>query len=296
MGTQNRARVAMLVAALLFSTGGAAIKATSFGVLQVTGFRSLFAAMVLLAAVPSSRRGWSGRIGPVAVAYAVMLLLFVTSNKLTTAANAIFLQSTFPLYVVLLGPWLLGEARRRTDVGILVVMGLGTAVFAFSQDEVTAIATHPALGNLMAAGAGLFWGFTVMGLRWLVSSAEGGDGGGGAAAATVAGNGLAAVVALSLAWPWEVGTATDWGVMVFLGVVQVGLAYVCVTWAMRHLDALEASILLMSEPAMSPIWAWWVHGEVPSGIALVGGAVILSGLLLRALLSSRARAAAAPSS
>lgn len=286
----------MLLAALLFSTGGAAIKATSFGVLQVTGFRALFAAMVLLAAVPSARRGWSRRIGPVAVAYAVMLLLFVTSNKLTTAANAIFLQSTFPLYVVLLGPWLLGEARRRTDVGVLVVMGLGTALFAFSQDEATSIATHPALGNAMAAGAGLFWAFTVMGLRWLASSAQGGDGGGGAAAATVAGNAIAAGVALSLAWPWEAGTSADWGVMVFLGVVQVGLAYVCVTWAMQHLDALESSVLLMSEPALSPIWAWWVHGEVPSGIALVGGAVILSGLALRAVLSARARADAAPRS
>jgi len=101
-------RLLLVMAALLFSTGGAAIKSTSLTAWQVASFRSGVAAFVLLAAVPEARRGWSWRITPVAAAYAATLILFVLATRLTTAANAIFLQSTAPLYVWVLAPCLLG--------------------------------------------------------------------------------------------------------------------------------------------------------------------------------------------
>ncbi|MCB9682593.1 MAG: DMT family transporter [Alphaproteobacteria bacterium] len=285
MSTTAWARLGLLGAALAFSTGGAAIKAVALPGLEVAGLRSLIAGVVMLLAVPATRRGWSRRVGVVSLAHALTLMLFVVANKLTTAANSIFLQSTFPLWVVLASPWLLGEQRRRDDVGVLVVMLAGTALFAFSQDAPSAIATDPVLGNAVALASGAAWGATILGLRWLARD------GGGASAAAALGNLVAAGLALALAWPWQVPTATDWAVVVWLGVVQVGLAYVLLSWAMQHVDALEASILLMAEPACSPVWAWLVHGERPAPLALVGGAVILGGLVLRALLEARTRAA-----
>src|SRR5438876_87828 len=95
-------RLLVFLAALLFSTGGAAIKAASLTGWQVACFRSAVAAAVLLAALPEARRNWTWRIVPVASAYAATLITFVLANRLTSSANAIFLQSTAPFYLLLL--------------------------------------------------------------------------------------------------------------------------------------------------------------------------------------------------
>ena len=111
-----RNRLLLFTAALLFSTGGAAIKAATLTGWQVACFRSGVAAAVLLAVLPEARRAWSWRIVPVAAAYAATLITFVLANRLTTSANAIFLQSTAPLYLLLLSPLLLREPIHRADL------------------------------------------------------------------------------------------------------------------------------------------------------------------------------------
>src|SRR5882757_6139199 len=120
-----RNRFLIFAAAFLFSTGGAAIKAATLTGWQVASFRSGVAAAVLLLVLPEARRGWSWRIVPVAVAYAGTLITFVLANRLTTAADAIFLQSTAPLYLLLLGPLLLREPIRRADVFYIVAVLAG---------------------------------------------------------------------------------------------------------------------------------------------------------------------------
>jgi drug/metabolite transporter (DMT)-like permease len=110
-------RFRLVLAAALFSTGGAIIKSTALTGWQVASFRSGIAALTLLALLPAARRGWTWRTLVVAVAYALTLVLFVVANKLTTSANTIFLQSTSPLYILVLSPLLLREAVRPRDVG-----------------------------------------------------------------------------------------------------------------------------------------------------------------------------------
>src|SRR5262245_40053586 len=105
--TVSRARV--LAAAVLFSSGGAAIKSTHLTGWQVASFRSGIAALAVFLMMPMARRAWSLRGWIVGLAYAATLILFVTATKLTTSVNTIFLQSTAPLYMILLGPWLLHE-------------------------------------------------------------------------------------------------------------------------------------------------------------------------------------------
>src|SRR3954451_22727717 len=124
-----RNRLLLLTAAVLFSTGGAAFKAVTLTAWQVSGFWSGIAAVVLLAAIPETRRRWSWRMVPVAAAYGATLLTFVLANRLTTAANAIFLQSTAPLYLLLLSPLLLHEPIRRADVLYMVVVLGGISLF-----------------------------------------------------------------------------------------------------------------------------------------------------------------------
>src|SRR5690242_14132764 len=111
-GATIRQRLMLLAAATLFSTGGAAIKAASVSSWQVASFRSAVASVTLLLLFPAARRLANWRLWPVGLAYSGTLVLFVLSTRLTTAANAIFLQSTAPLYLLALAPLLLHEHIR----------------------------------------------------------------------------------------------------------------------------------------------------------------------------------------
>ena len=125
MNDSVRNRLLLLDAAALFSTGGAAIKAATITSWQVASFRSGIAAFALIVLVPAARRGWTWKLAPVGTAYAVTLVLFVLSTRLTTGANAIFLQSTSPLYILVLAPLLLHERIRRGDLFLIAAIGLG---------------------------------------------------------------------------------------------------------------------------------------------------------------------------
>jgi drug/metabolite transporter (DMT)-like permease len=279
------ARARLAIAALLFSTGGAAIKAAAFTGWQIACFRSGFAALVLWLLIPGARRGWTWRTVLVGVAYAATLVLFVLANRLTTSANTIFLQSTAPLYVLLLSPWLLRERVRLTDVGFMAVVGVGLLLFFVGTEPPLITAPDPVRGNLLASGSGVTWALTVCGLRWM-----GRDGAEhGAIGAVVVGNVLAFAATLPRALPLAAHPASDWAVIVYLGVFQIGLAYALVTSALRRLPAFEASIILLIEPAFNPLWAWVVQREVPSPWALAGGALILGATTLRTVLDARSR-------
>lgn len=268
----TRSRWQVLGAAFLFSTGGAAIKATDFNNWQVAAFRSGIAAAAIVLLLPAARRVGDWRIWAVAVAYAVTLIAFVTANKLTTAANAIFLQDTAPLYLLLVSPWLLRERVTRRDLAVLGVMAAGMALFFVGEQRASATAPDPMKGNLVAVVSAVTWAVTIGGLRWLESRQAGGEPG----MATVAlGNTLALVLCLPLALPVEGARVSDWATVAYLGLFQVGLAYVLLTRGVRRVPALEASLLILIEPALNPLWAGLMHGEWPGASAGVGGALIL---------------------
>jgi drug/metabolite transporter (DMT)-like permease len=274
MNSRTGSRLGLLAAAVLFSTGGAAIKATALTSWQVASFRSAVAAAALLALLPEARRGWSLRVLPPAAAYGIMLVLFVLSNKLTAAANAVFLQSTAPLYLLLLSPWLLKEPIRRGDLLFASAVGAGLTLFFLGNEPALATAPDPFRGNILGALSGLAWAFTISGLRWMGRSHAG-----GAAATVAAGNVIACLAALPMALPVARAGWTDLAVIVFLGLFQIGLAYALVTRSIRHVPAFEAATLLLLEPVLNPIWAWLLHGERPTALALIGGVLILAATL-----------------
>lgn len=288
MRPDTHSRLQILSAALLFSTGGAAIKLCSFGAWQVASLRSGIAAIVLLVLLRDGRRFWTPRTMAVGAAYAATMLLFVGGNKLTTAANTIFLQSTAPLYLLVLGPWLLLERIRRADLVLMASLALGLGLFFVGVDPPVGSAPDPLRGNVLAALAGLTWAITLLGLRWLGRSPASG---GSAAAAVVAGNVIACFTALPFAVPFPSGRPIDWAVVVFLGLFQIGLAYVFLTRGVRGISALEVSLLLLLEPVLSVVWAFMVHGEIPGPWATVGCVVILGATVIRAGLALRSSAA-----
>ncbi|MCI0651606.1 MAG: DMT family transporter [Planctomycetes bacterium] len=278
MHSDTLARWQLFGAAAIFSTGGAAIKSCGFSDWQVAGFRSGIAAVALLALLPQARRLPNWRAAPIAVAYAATLLLFVHATKHTTSANAIFLQSTAPLYVLLLGPIWLREALRIRDLPFLALVAGGLACIFLGGGAATHTAPDPARGNILAVASGLSWACTLTGLRWLglragaaAAAAEGDP----AIGAVVAGNVLAFAVGLWHSLPVAGVDAKDVVLLLYLGVFQIGLAYKLAVAGLARVRALDASLILLVEPALNPIWAWLVHGEVPGCWALAGGAAIL---------------------
>ncbi len=266
----TRNRLLLLAAAFLFSTGGAAIKATSLTSWQVAAFRSAVAAAAIALLLPESRRLRGTRVLAVGAAYAATMVLFVAANKLTTSANAIFLQDTAPLYVMLMGPLLLRERLRGRDIALAAVVAAGMSLFFAGSERAVATAPDPARGNLVAAVSGLAWALTISGLRWTRASGL---------APVLAGNLIACAAALPMALPVAQFSPRDALVVLYLGVVQIGLAYVCLTRAIRHVPAFEASLVLLAEPALNPVWAFLVHGERPSAWAIAGGVLILGATL-----------------
>lgn len=267
-----RSRLLLIAAALLWSTAGAAIKRCGLDGWQIAGGRSLVAAVFLLLAVREARVLPSLRVLLVSVAYAFTVVLFVLATKLTTAANAIFIQDTAPLWVLLLSPWLLREHPTRGELLAVPVYGLGLGLFFL--DDLTA---GQVTGNLMALGSGVAFAFSIVGLRLLRHDGP---------AALVWGNLIAAAVALPL-WPaGPAATPVDLALLVYLGVFQLGLAYLAFSRGISGTPAIEASLLVLLEPVLNPIWTFLFAGERPGPWAIAGGAVVLGATAWRTVAPS----------
>jgi DME family drug/metabolite transporter len=285
--TPLSARLKVLAAAALFSSGGAAIKAVHLAGWQVAAFRSTIAAVALFVLVREARRRPNPRVLAVGFAYAATMVLFVLANKLTTSASAIYLQSSAPLYVLLLSPWLLKERVRARDVVFMVVLALGMGLFFVGVEPVSATAPNPLLGNILSIVSGVTWALTIMGLRALGRGAEADAEGSWGPAAALWGNVFAALACLPLALPVGPSRPADWLLLGYLGVFQIGAAYVFLLRGLERVRAFEASLLLLLEPVLNPVWTWLVHGERPGAWSLAGGGVILAATLIKSWVDGR---------
>lgn len=262
-------RLLILAAAVLWSTSGAAIKLTTLSGWQISFGRSFIAALVLFALSAGARRRPDRRTLLVALAYATTVVLYAVANKLTTAANAIFLQDTAPLYVLLLSPVLLKEKPSRGELLAAPLFLLGLLLFFI--DELT---PTQMVGNLVALGSGVGFAALILGLRWLGTDNTGALGWG---------NLLAAAISLPLALRGPEPTAMDLSMVLYLGVVQLGIPYLLFARGAAEVKATEASLLVLLEPVLNPVWTFLFAGEVPGRWAMIGGSLILIGTVWRVL-------------
>jgi len=270
----------ILAAATLWSTAGAAIKLCGLGGWQINLGRSAVAALFLAAVIPGARRRPDRSLAWVAVAYAFTVLLFVLANKATTSANAIFLQDTAPLWVLLLSPVLLHERPSRGELLSAPLFLVGLLLFFLDQ-----LSPGQTVGNVIAVGSGVAFALCIMGLRKL---------GPRNVAAVVWGNALAAALSLPMALRGPAPTVKDLGIVLFLGIFQLGLSYALFARGLRHTPAVEASLLALVEPVLNPVWTFLLAGERPGPWAIRGGAIILAATLWRTLapwIETRRRAA-----
>lgn len=268
----------VLFAALLWSTGGLFIKWTKLSGLELSFYRSFFA--VITVAIVTRKEGFGlNRITALASAlYAVLLVLFVLATKQTTAANAIFLQYTAPVYLLILEPILYKERFRFRDLITVVICVGGMALFFVGQ-----LRPQDVSGNLLALASGLCFALYFLLLRHSKARAV------NRASSVIYGN-LMAVVLLA-----PIGIAVlpmidkrDWFCVLYLGIVQLGLAYILFTTAMaRGVRSLDAGIVGYIEPVLNPVWVFLVLGERPSQWALIGGTVIIAAVLVHTVMEAR---------
>ena len=287
---RNAARLQALAAAVLFSTGGAGIKVESFSAAQVSMLRSGIAAIVLILWLRGRIRWTSGTL-LAGVVYAGTLSLFVGATKLTTAANAIFLQSTAPLYLLVLAPLFLHERVTRRDVVYLAAVCGGMVLCFVGRAPASATASDPVVGNWLAAASGLVWALTLLLLRKIGRDDADGN---ATMAGMVTGNALACLAAVPFALPLPSAGAGEWATLVYLGVFQIGLAYICLTGAIRRLRALEISLLLLLEPVLNPVWTWLIRGENPGRWTIAGGAIIVCATAIKVVADNRAAPRTSP--
>ena len=268
----------VLAAALLWSTGGLFIKWTKLSGLELSFYRSLFA--VITVAVFTRKEGFGLNLltAVASLLYAILLVLFVLATKQTTAANAIFLQYTAPVYILILEPLVYKEQFRFRDLITLVVCLGGMTLFFVGQ-----LRPQDVSGNVLALASGLCFALYILLLRHSKTRSV------NRASSVIYGN-LLAVVALApigLAALPEIDTRDAVCVM-YLGVVQLGLAYTLFTTAMAQgVRSLDAGIIAYIEPVLNPVWVFLVLGERPSRSALVGGAIIITAVFAHMLIDAK---------
>jgi drug/metabolite transporter (DMT)-like permease len=276
-------RFLVVAAVLLWSTGGLFIKLTSLNAAWVNLGRSLFAAITV--AIFTYRRGLlPDRFSLFSsFLYAGTLTCFVYANKYTTAANAIFLQYTAPIYILVLAPFVLKEKFRKSDLFSVLVCMAGMGLF-FIGDKTSATAPNILLGNIIALVSGVFFGLYVLFVRHHRSLQR------NPAMSVFYGNLLVVAVMLPVAIyspPSHVGL-TDAAAILFLGVIQIGLAYILFTNGLsRGVRSLDASLIGFIEPLFNPVWVFLFVGETPSKWAALGGSIILATIAVHSLIGRR---------
>ena len=281
-----RALALVLAAILLWSTAGVLIKATTLSPWLVACARSVVATVLVFALTRRDGFAMTPLSHLAALLYAVLLTCFVLASARTTAAHAILLQYTAPLHVLLFGAWLLRERLRAREVVTILACMAGLSLLLLDP----APAGHLpdlALGNGFALVSGLCLGLYFVLLKHPKAQTP------NAAATVVVGNAWVVVLTLPfvLAEPPPSPNSTDVAVVLALGALQIGLAYWLFALGMRRgVRSTEAAALGFIEPVLNPVWVFLFHGELPSAMALTGGAVILGALGLQTALAARRRA------
>jgi drug/metabolite transporter (DMT)-like permease len=269
---------AVALCAVLWSTGGLFIKLVPWDPFAIAGARSLIAGIVILTFLRRPRFTWSAAQIVCALSYSATMITFVISNKLTTAANAILLQYTAPVYAALLGALLLGERTHWFDWATIGLVAAGMALFFMDKLE-----AGGAGGNIISAVSGIFFAVFMVSMR---KQKEGSP-----LESILLSHVLTFLIALPFLVP-ELGKAagspgawTAFGGVAFLGVFQVGISSILLSYGVRHVTALQSLLTSIIEPILNPVWVFLLLGEKPAPMALVGGAVILVSVTARSVLT-----------
>ena len=274
MMTRQRAIILLITAAVLWSTSGLFIKIIDWKPLSILSGRNVVSFFVFLIYLRRLDVRWSRLEVFGAISNVATQLFFIIATKLTAAANAIFLQYTAPLYILVFGFGVLGERPRRSDWIAMPIIFCGLILFLGDGLQFSGV-----YGNLLGAGSGVSMAGMMLCMRRQKA---------GVPAHMIL---LGSLISILLGFPsliQESFSLKNVGVILFMGVFQMGFAFVFFSIAIRHLDALESSLILFIEPICNPVWVFLVIGEIPGNLAVAGGILVIGTAVARAAISSRA--------
>lgn len=281
MTSERRGILLVAVAALLWSTGGIGIKWLAEPPLKIAFYRSATAAVALLILFRPRVWRWSAVFLVGIVSYAACLTTFVLATKWTSAANAIFLQYSGVVWVLLFSPLVLKEPFHRRDALAVTVAFGGMLLFFAGKFESRGYA-----GEIAALASSVFFATLVIALRRQRGQV--------AEAVITYGNVLAALVLLPFVHRDLAVSTQSAAVLTFLGVVQIAGAYALFVQGLKHVTATQASLVGMLEPISNPIWVFLFLGERPGAASILGGAIVLSAIAWRTLTGGPPAAEAMP--
>ena len=271
---QSTSYTILIIAALMWSLGGLFIKLVNLNPMVITGIRSLGAAVVLLIYIKKPKLYWNRYFFTGVLAYSMMVILYVISIRLTTAANAIFLEFTAPLYVVAFSYFLLNERINRFDIFAMVIIFLGMGLFFMDE-----LSFYGFWGNILALLAGVCLALVTVLIRKEKESAF---------EIVFFGNALTTIICLPfIIQGFSSTTQVDWFIIFGLGIFQLGIPYLLYTTALKYVSALDAILVGMLEPVFNPIWVYIFVGEAMGEWAFVGAALVIIGTLGRVIIKQK---------
>lgn len=277
---RSKVLLALILAPIFWSTGGILIKLVDWNPVAIAGTRSGISAIIIYFYIVIFKKNvdrskllskdkykWIG-----AVFYASTVILFVVANKMTTAANVIFLQYTAPVWVALFSGWILKEKVRRLDWLVIFFVMIGMVLFFVGDLEVGQM-----LGNVLGVFSGVAFASVII-LMKMQEKSE-------AIEIVFLGN----LMTLLFSTPFLFLSVPDMKSiigLILLGVFQLGFAYILFSEAIKKVSAIEAILIPTIEPILNPIWVFIFIGEKPGKFAILGGIIVISSILFRSIIAS----------
>ncbi len=271
---RNKAIALVFIAAILWSTSGLFIKIIELNPFTIAGSRGIIAALMVMALM-NKRLNFNWSLPQIAggLCYAGAMITFVVATVMTTAANAILLQYTMPVFTALFGIWLLKERVTSFDWAVIMIVVGGMALFFL--DELT---LEGLWGNIIAIISAIFFALLIIFLRMQKS--------GSPVETTILGN----LITFCICLPFiiqEPPTGASILPLSYLGIIQLGLPFVLYSAAIKYVTAIDAVLIQTIEPLLNPVWVFLVIGEEPGSWAIIGGAIVLVTVTIRNVYTSR---------
>lgn len=268
-----KAIIYIIIAAILLSTGGILLKFVDMQPMAIASLRGLISTIVVWAYLRKPKFTFSKPQVIGAISYAGMVTGFILANKLTTAANAIILQFTAPIWIALISYWVLKEKIHWYDWTAIAIVSGGMVLFFIDS-----VGGGSMAGNIVAILSGVALAGATVGMRLQKE--------GSPVETTLMGHFITFIVGL----PFLFGanfTMQNVIVILILGIFQVGISYILYALAVKHLTALETILIMYLEPILNPVWVFLFVGEKPSHLALIGGIIVIATVAIRSIVENK---------
>lgn len=264
MRISNLGPLYIVIAAIFWSFGGLLGKLIPWSGLTIAALRGIFAAITIAIYRRNYRFKFNKPILLAGLSLTITTILFMLANKMTSAANAIVLQYTSPVFIILLTLIIYKQKPRKRDIFAIIGVIIGIGIFFFDQFK-----SGNYYGDLIALASGL--SFAAVFFANKLPNASPID-------ATYLGN-LLSIFILPFIFIDQSfisnQSPTIWIYIILMGVFQLGFGYIFFSLGIKQTAATTSSIIATLEPILNPFWVFLILGEVPTPLAIIGGLIVL---------------------